>query len=209
MGGQMSEQDEHQETAPVVATDTAQRAVDLAWGYDPDRDFRKLALEAQYFSKGFRLVSKEDLIGIPHVIIGVTYRPGFPRMDKAPGDYVSVEAVVADKITLDSPPVRRQMLQEPTVWGNEAVVYNDSGTGVRRELTSVFHTAGLIDVGPEKKDENRFDRQFQKWARGEDRATTGIVADFNGNPFRYLCLRGLQKSDYESPYGPATTFYIA
>jgi hypothetical protein len=177
------------------------------FGYNADLDFRKLALEAQYHAKGFRLVQKEQLIGVPHVIIGVTYREGFPR-NGAVGDYVSIEAIVADKDTLATPPVMAQLELPVEVYGNEPVVYNDSGTGIRRTLTELFHNTGLIDVGKAKGDENPFDRAYQFWATGEDRATDGIKAGVNGEPFRYLAFRGLRRSDYESPFGPATTYYL-
>ncbi len=194
----------------VTESATAGRLEAVAFGYDPDRDFRKLALEASYFSKGFRLVEKEDMIGVPHVIIGVTYREGFPREGnvKNPGDYVSIEAVVADKYTLASNPVKHMLPGELTVYPNESVVYNDSGTGIRRDLTNLMHRIGVIDVGPAGTDENEFDRQFQVWAAGADRAQNGIVADLDGVAFRYVAMRGLRKSEYESPYGPATTFYF-
>lgn len=186
-------------------------------GYNPDMDFRKLALEATYFTKGFRLVEKDALIGVPHVVIGVTYREGFPREGKA-GDYVSVEAVVADANTLASLPVQSQLPDKLTVFANEAVVYNDSGTGIRRYFTELFHNAGIINVGrfdPAKvaSENNPFDRPYQRWAEGADRATTGIVADTKGEAFRMIAMRGLRRSDYEwtPPEGkpqPATTFYF-
>lgn len=191
---------------------TEERQSSLAGLYDPDRDFRKLALESHYFSKGFRLVDKEALIGIPFVIIGITYREGFPRGEsKKPGDYVSVECVVADKDTMNSPVVRSQ-IPDPnnvTVYPNESVVFNDSGTGVRRTLTALLSDMGIVDVGTVKKDENGYDKPFQSWADGAERATTGVIADPDGEKFRYVAMRGLRKSDYESPYGPATTFYIS
>lgn len=210
----MSEVNEGTEVA-VPASSTERRIAEVAFGYNPDRDFNALALEAHYHSKGFRLIDKSALIAVPHVVIGVTYRPGYPRADKSPGDYVSVEAVVATKEILNSPQVQHMLRHEGVdpnnmeVWANESVVYNDSGTGIRRSLTELFHEMGVIDVGPESgKDENRYDRQYQAWASGEDRATSGIVADLNGEPFRYTAWYGLRKSDYESPYGPATTFYL-
>lgn len=193
---------------PANLTPTDRRIADIAWGHDPDRDFQTLAAQANYFSKGFRLVTKDQLIGVPHVVIGVTYRPGYPDAN-GNGDYVSVEAVVADAATLSSSPIKHMLPGELTVWGNESVVYNDGSTGVRRELTALLQHIGLIDVGPEDGKSNPFDRPFQMWAAGAERATEGIVADLDGTPFRFIAARGLRKSDYDSPYGPATTFYIA
>lgn len=197
----------------VPATATEQRVAQVAWGVDPDRDFAKLALEAQYYSKGFRLVDKSVLINVPHVIIGVTYRPGYVASDGSQSDYVSIEAVVANKETLESTPIRNLLgrpIDQLEVFPNESVVYNDGSTGVRRELTGLFHSIGLIDVGtPASKNENPFDRSLFQWMTGAEEAQLGFTADKDGNPFRFIVARGLRRSDYESPYGPATTFYIA
>lgn len=186
---------------------TEGRSLMAAWGYNPDLDFRKLALEAQYRARGFRLIHKDQLIGVPHVIVGVTYREGFPR-NGMPADYVSLECVVADKDTMESSPVRHMLPSDLSVFGNEPVVYNDSGTGIRRTLTELFHNIGLIDVGNVKGDENPFDKPYQQWKDGADRAISGIVADADGVPFRYIAFRGLRESNYESPFGPATTYYF-
>lgn len=175
--------------------------------YDPDLDFRKLAAEAQYFTRGFRLVDKDELIGIPHIVIAVTYREGYLR-DKIQGDYVSVEAVVADRETLDSPQVRSMAGDLITVYPNEAVVYNDGGTGIRRKFTEDFHTQGLIDVGGKSTDDRRFDRPYSLWADGAGLAQAGITVDVNGEKYRMFALRGLRRSDYESPFGPAHTHYF-
>lgn len=197
----------------VAVPEPEESRLDLYATYDPDMDFRKLALEATYFAKGFRLLDdKSALEGVPFVVIGVTFREGFPREGKA-GDYVSIEAVVADKDTLATPPVRAQLPDNMTVFPNEAIVFNDSGTGIRRTLTQLFHDTGLIDVGGTAGDPYRFDRPYQQWKKGADQATTGIVANVHGEPFRYLALRGLRRSDYEwqPPEGkpqPATTFYF-
>lgn len=176
--------------------------------YDPDLDFRKLASEAQYFTRGFRLVDKDELIGIPHVVIAVTYREGYLR-DKVQGDYVSIEAVVADAETLNSSQVRKMAGDAISVYPNEAVVYNDGGTGIRRKFTEDFHNMGLINVGGKLDDERRFDRPYSQWSNGAGLAQSGIVADRDGQKYRMISLRGLRRSDYESPFGPATTFYYA
>lgn len=204
----MTEQQEAAVAVPLSSTE--QRIADMAWGRDPNLSFQKLALEAQYFSRGFRLVSdKGDLVGVPHVVIGVTYREGYARPDGAKGDYISIEAVIADKPTLESSPIKHMLPQDLAVWAEEPVVYNDGGTGIRRDFTSLFHSIGLIDVGPPNHaNENPFDKPFSQWVSGAELATTGIVADREGVPFRFVAARGLRRSDYESPFGPATTFYI-
>lgn len=182
--------------------------------YDPDLDFRKLALEAQYFSRGFRLVNKDELLGVPFVVINFTYRPGF-TVAGIQGDYVSCECVVADAATLGSPQVRHQIGgRELTVYPNEAVVFNDGGTGVRRYLTELLIDMGIADVGlPLKNDKSAADKPYSMWADGADRAETGITADSNGNAFRFIAMRGLRKSEYEIPEqygkGDACTYYFA
>jgi hypothetical protein len=194
---------------PAGATEERQIA-EVAYGFDPNMDFKKLALEAQYFAKGFRLVeSKDDLEGVPHVITAVTYRPGYTGTDGTVSDYISLEAVVADKATLESNPVKHSLPAELHLYPNEPVVYNDGGTGIRRTMTELFHTIGLIDVGEAPAEGNAFDKPYQSWASGAELATTGITADLSGTPFRYVAIRGLRRSDYDSPYGAATTFYFA
>jgi hypothetical protein len=190
--------------------------------YDPDLDFRKLIAEAgedAFWSQGFRLVSKDDLLGVPHIVVSVTYREGFPRAG-VKGDYVSVEAVVADADLLHSAPVMAGVRQardneqfsidDLPVFQNEAVVYNDGSTGIRRTLTEELTIGGVIDPGPEGQDVlSRFDRQIQRWSKGSDLAGERICAVATGRPYRHIARRGLRKSEYTNEYGDAVTFYFA
>lgn len=189
----------------------------LSLGFDPDLEFRKLLLEATHVAAGFRLITdKHDLIGIPFIIIGLTYREGIPREGRV-ADYISCEAVAADPVTMAAlvPEARRR---EMTIFPNEPIVFNDSSTGIRRQLTAYLHQAEIIDVGkpgkPEKKPDgtefipNRFDRSYQFWARGEDLATTGITQELDERPLRYVCPRGLRVSEYAFGSKTAETFYI-
>lgn len=197
------------EPSGIVSATEARLAAYQA--FDPDMDFRKLVAEAQpgFFARGFRLITKDELIGVPHVVTRVTYRPGYmDPQTKRPGDYASCEAVVADTEVLEAIPIRSQLPSPLTVFGNEPVIYNDGSTGIRRALTQLFHDHGIIDVGPEHKDENRFDRPYQQWKDGGDLAEMGIEADFHGNKFRYVATRGLRVSEYENEYGPGRTFYF-
>jgi hypothetical protein len=218
----VSIQDDQSKTGEVVSEALA-RAVSATQAreadsvlYNPDNDFRKLALDVAAVSQGFRLVSKEDLAGVPHVIKRVIYRPGFPRND-SPGDYVSVEAVVADTVSLQSAPVWEQIAKAQNltsfdqlkVFGNEGVIYNDSGTGIRRELTDLFERYSLINCGRPKADEVACDRPYQVWESGAELAQDGITGEHTGGKGGlYLALRGLQRSEYEYLGSPATTWYF-
>lgn len=179
--------------------------------WNPDNDFRKLAYDSMYVSEGFRLIDKEDLIGVPLVVKRVVWREGFPR-EGVEGDYVSVECIVADRDTLDTEPVKRHLPSPLTVYGNEPVVFNDSGTGIRRRLTRLVHEAQLVDVGqPLHPDQNEFDKPFQSWVSGAGVAQAGIggsdLMPAKGGLF--LALRGLRRSDYDWHGQDATTYYFA
>jgi len=181
--------------------------------FDPDMDFRKLLGEATARTHTFRLVEKDDLIGVPHIIVGVTFRPGF--VDKATGvkgDYVSVEAVVADQATLDLPPIRQGLPDTMKVFPNEPIVYNDGGTGIRRTIVQFFTDLGMVETGAGKADENPLDRPYSIWAKGSDEAESGLTMMPDGRPFRYVAARGLRKSEYQNEYTggeTATTYYLA
>lgn len=180
--------------------------------YNPDLDFRKLVQSALFYSRGFRLIEKDQLINVPHGIVTVTYREGY-LAEGIQGDYVSCESVVASQDVLDLPQVRHTLPAELTVWPNQSVIYNDGGTGIRRTLTQLFHESGLIDVGGDMNDERRFDRPFTMWDKGSDLAQKGITAsDFDAEGFLYAALMGLRRSDYPIPEqygkGDATTWYF-
>lgn len=179
--------------------------------YDPDLDFRKLALEAKYGALGFRLVDKAELVGVPFVIIAVVYRQGFP-LDKAKtmfGDFVSCEAVVADHQILMTPQIQSQLQGPLTVFGNETIVFNDGGTGIRRTLTKLLDEWKLIDVGGQvSPDDVPWDREYGRWLGGADDALTGFRFDVQGEPFRYMARRGLRVSEYEYEGQPARTYYF-
>jgi hypothetical protein len=197
--------------------------------FDPDLDFDKLLEKAgkdAFYSRAFRKVSKDILVGVPHIVIGATYRQGYKNKDTGVvGDYVSLEAVVAKSAILDAIPIRSAikaarketgLSPDLEVYPNEAVIYNDGGTGVRRSITEVFQGCGIIDVGPARKvGENPLDKPYSLWLDGEDQATTGITAVPNPEtgelkPFVYVALHGLRPSTYKNEYtgdDEATTYY--
>lgn len=189
----------------VSATD-ARRYMEAL--YDADMDFRSAALDAAYTAHGFRLVKKNELEGVPFIIKRIVYRPGHPR-GGIKGDYVSVECIVADQEILTDPIVAYHL---PAIhpYGNEAVIFNDSGTGVRRQLTMMCEQHNLINVGKLVEGENPYDRQFQRWVTGAEQAQEGFRAEEDfGHKSIVRALRGLRVSEYEHPeYGPATTWYF-
>lgn len=175
--------------------------------YNPDLDFARLVSEATHYTDTFTLVEKAQLVGVPFVIISVTYRDGYTTPSGIEGDYVSCEAVIGHEELLKSAPVQAHLSGPLAVYPNQPVVFNDGGTGIRRTLTQLFHATGLIDVGSEAMD-RRFDMPMSQWKSGADLARTGITQDATGRPFRYVCPNGLRVSEYESPYGPAVTYYF-
>lgn len=219
----MSETETETISAELVNPTETRVALEFRGLFDPDLDFRKLALEAQYYARGFRLVSKSVLApskddpegqGIPFVVVAVTYRDGYVNTQTGEmGDYMSLEAVLADADTLSLPQFAsaRARMEQAGLFPNEPIVFNDGSTGVRRTMTELLQKTGLIDVGtlPKSiKDGNPFDKSYGDWAKGGDLAKTGITQFTEGQPFRYVATRGLRRSDYESDYGPATTFYF-
>ena len=209
------------EATVVPGSDIELRKLSEMGLYDPDLDFKKLLSEAggdAFWSQGFRLVDKDDLLGVPFIIISATYREGFPRAG-VKGDYVSIEAVVAGADILASKPVMTTIMKQQSsvktpfdvpVFPNEAVIFNDGSTGVRRQITQRLEEAGLFDCGPDEGDALvPWDRQCQKWLKGSDLLGERIVTLSTGVPFRYVCRRGLRKSEYENEFGDATTYYIA
>lgn len=176
--------------------------------YDPDMDFRRAALDAAYTAHGFRLVNKSELEGVPFIIKRIVYREGKPRAGMK-GDYVSVECIVADREILSDPIVATHL---PAIhpYGNEAVIFNDSGTGIRRQLTMMCEQHNLINVGKLVEGENPYDRQFQRWESGAEAAQEGFRADEDfGHRSIVRALRGLRVSEYVHPeYGEASTWYF-
>jgi hypothetical protein len=142
------------------------------------------------------------------VVKKIVFRPGFPR-DGVEGDYVSVECIIADKRTLDSPPVVSMLPTPLTVYGNEGVVFNDSGTGVRRALVRQMVQFGLAELPGKVVDDSFFDKPYQMWSAGAGPAEAGLTGDdFGGKAAIYLALRGLRRSDYEWHGQDATTYYF-
>lgn len=125
------------------------------------------------------------LVGVPHIITSVTYRPGVLDANKVRGDYVSVEYIVAKQDQLDEaikrgwiPPDNMDSLPH----AEERGVYNNSGTGIRRQLTHILWSKGLLVIDPKKTPQamSDFDVRFQDWKSFDQAAE---MNDADGNKF--------------------------
>jgi hypothetical protein len=172
---------------------------------------------------GLTLLSKELLMGVPHIITRVTYWQ--PKKDQK--GMVSVEATVADFPVLKRAIERgwvpnTESVDQLKLDPEERVVYNDGGTGIRRQITVILEQLKLIDVGDNKNPlPERFDRPWPEWEEfAETRyqsAEIGQVpsfsrytaADGTEKPFLLQVPRGLYVSSYENEYtDEGTTFYL-
>lgn len=146
-------------------------------------------------TSGFAVVDKEELIGVPFVVVGVTFR----QSDQNNVGYVSLEAITEK---------------------NEKVVVNDGGTGIFKQVVHLCVTQGIFN--PSADDALKNDTSlFQDHLIGEEpeinlwMSTTGEWNIEWNLKAPLKCRHGLRKSDYKSrevngvklPAG--TTFYIA
>jgi hypothetical protein len=159
---------------------------------------------------GHDLAEKTTLVGIPFVITSATFRDGILRPDKTPTNYVSLEAVVADRATLDMRVAagRLDAGKARQVTPNEAIVINDGSSGICRQVVAYLAAKGLIQVPPGTEvgpsNSTRYDVYRAEWLKGFNMD--------NPNPrfdIVLACRRGLRVSEYESDWGPAGTFYLA
>lgn len=185
---------------------------------------------AGYSLPGFTEVDKAWMIGVPHVIVRVTY--WVPKMGIG---HCSIEAYSGTAGMIERA-MRRNKIPasalaadgKPLVEPEEAIVYSDGSTGVRRQVTKLLNTYGLIDVGhaefPEEGQlgESRYD---VSWA-GDGKKEPGwesfsgtrmqgpvevpcIEEDHNGNPLRIKVVGGLQVSEYSNRDGiDGLTYYL-
>lgn len=175
--------------------------------------FDELMEMESYTTLGFTPLEKEEMKGVPHIITRVTY--WVPKKDQR--GFVSVEATIAGPTHLESAHKRGWISEGQTnVEPNERVVYNDGGTGIRRQLTKMFHELGLLNVGGSADDgDARFDRAWPEWESFSQSREQGehTVPSFdtnhNGNPLIIKQLRGLHVSEYSNEYSDeGVTWYL-
>lgn len=164
-------------------------------------DFASLAAELNGMTDSRELLKvKEDAVGVPQILTSFTFRPGTsPDKGKTLGDYVSVEA---------------------TTYDNRRIVYNDSSTGIRRQVVLWLIHQGVVTL----KEGQNPDTAFQYWDSeqvkgeyfgkiGEEALRFTVIG--TGEPIRFLARHGLRASTYPVPKeqggngkDTATTYYL-
>lgn len=174
-----------------------------------------------YAVPGYGLVEdKMLLLGVPHVIIGVTYQMPTPAR---PRGYVSLRGIVGNESKLEEAKRRRWIPNGGDIPFNpeERIVYNDGSTGIRRQVTEMLDKWGMIKVGHEEGFEatdhfpTRFDLPWEEWERFDqvevqgENMVPGFTRNHNGNLFALHVMRGLRVSEYSNDKADdAKTFYL-
>lgn len=166
---------------------------------------------------------KMTLVGVPMVITRVTYRPKAAKTERG---FVSVEAVIGDVPHIEQA-IRRgwipnvERVDQFPFTPEELIVFNDGSTGIRRQLTILLQSAGLLDIGDRPDGDNSaFDRDWSAWNAYRSGTMQNVGADSEGNPvkievpdftdLRIFAPRGLRVSSYTADgIGDATTFYLS
>jgi hypothetical protein len=209
-------------SSDIVRTADAQAV--FATPLPPDVDltrisYEELASNPEMFSvPGFGLVDdKAQLLGVPHIVVGVTFQIPLKDATSKFGerDYVTLRAVVADERTLAYAASRGWIPGKVVPFRpNELICYNDGSTGVRRDIVKILDAAGLIEVG-HHDEKDRYDMPWSMWDSFSQSAEQGdnIVPEFvhnpNGNLFTLRVDRGLRVSTYQNEYTKeGMTYYL-
>jgi hypothetical protein len=167
---------------------------------------------------GADLLGKElidELVGVPHCIVGVDFRQGEKMKNGHDGAYVSLTAIIAPDDVL----LKRKIAVEVKPFDAEdLVVYNDGSTGVYRQVVKVLHDKGYIAL-PDPvivgggSGESSYDLHPVKWT-GVDAKRVRSTLDENGDfkgihaAIRINAPRGIRYSEYDGPEGATRTRYI-
>jgi hypothetical protein len=183
--------------------------------------YDELASSGQLYQiPGFGLVSdKDDLMGVPHIVVGVTYQKPVPRKGSPynVGDYVTLRAIVGGQSALDEAQERGWIPGKLMFKPNELICYNDGSTGIRRQVTTILDNAGLIKVGDEVLEGvlSKYDKPWTQWESFSQYVEQGsmVVPEFAnnhaGNQFLLKVDRGLRKSTYSNDYtDDGVTYYL-
>lgn len=175
---------------------------------------------------GFTEVLKDEMLGVPHAITGMTFwMPKRNQDGSLQRGFVSCECTIGDANMLEAALKRgwipnKTSVDELLFSPNERVLYNDGSTGIRRQLVEILQNGKLLDVGG-NGDRMRFDKPWTEWASFTQHTTQGtdkdgddvIVPSFHetpeGNPLVIIVPRGLMKSSYSNDYtDDGVTYYL-
>lgn len=184
---------------------------------------------AGYSLPGYAEVDKAWLQGVPHIIVRATY--WVPTMGMG---MVSLECH-AGTAGMFERAMRRGKIPStalaadgsPFIEPEEPIVYSDGGTGIRRQITKMLQTYGLIDVGHDDMPEQgllgecRYDTPWIGMKKNEGwKSFSGvrmqgptqvpsIEENHLGEPLRINVKGGLCVSDYSSrTENGSITYYL-
>lgn len=208
----MADADERADTAVQVWAPQPARYTGQSWA----------SLEEDaYYLAGADLEKGDQMIGVPFMILGLTFRPGsyLRAGTEVNGDYVSIELLTGPQHQIDKAVRRGRMTADQAAWFDpeERLVINEAGTGAYRQLVSQLETWGWIVLpdGPAdgRLGDSRFDTPVSSWQLNPEIGEVRISS--SGYPtvaysVRIVCPRGLRSSDYENEYTKTGhTRYIA
>lgn len=167
--------------------------------------------------EGYGLVSdKMTLIGVPFVVVGVRYQKPVEVKNGPARDYVTLESIIGTSAMIAEAEERGLIPGGKCAWKpEERVVINDGSTGIRRQVTKMLQSAGLLNVG-EVTDDSSYDRSWIDWESfSQDNGKDGeqmapyFTRNPNGNQLIIKAFRGLRVSQYTNEYtDEGVTFYL-
>lgn len=200
--------------------------IEVREGHVIETLYQSLAADAYVVDSG-ELIKNADLgtlEKVPFVITHVAFRKGdiTPKGADEPNAYVSITATIADEPTLlKLHKFKRINLDELMFMPEEAIVFNDGSTGVKRQITEFLHQTQYIRVADDKSmkigggaGESSFDLPPHKWNEvyaGQlqfDPDGFGLYETKLTKPIH--CRRGLRSSEYANQYtNEGVTWYLA
>lgn len=201
-----------QMTLPIPSQENALAVKAAALTAARGESFADLLAQTTEGVSGRNVVNTELLTGVPFIVTGARYHAG------KGGDFVSLECTAADRTTLvkvfQSGRTAVAAFDMLPVVGDEQFVINDSGTGIRRQITSWLHEKGLITCNLEWDfqaadktdvfDQPILDKKENPvWLNGVNDALEGFTG------LRFLCPRGTRVSTYDYAGDQARTVYLA
>lgn len=207
--------------AETGSTASAVDSVMLSYS-EAELSYESLSQGELYSLRGLTLMDKDELLGVPHIITAVTYQQPRKMSEDKMRDFVSVEATLGDIEVLDNA-IKRGWIPNVSSLADlkfepgERVVYNDGSTGIRRQLTKMFHEIGAINVGGDYDEEGEriYDRCWADWEAFAEVRSMGdyevptVTKNHKGNQLGISAKRGLYASTYSNDYAEdAVTYYL-